>query len=88
MLTWSQITAIEANIFLDIPKKNIFIGGAPIWDDFFLKKPPFSRKKFCNITKLDFKKKIIVFAMNSLCYHESNMEVMAFLGSLIQKKNF
>lgn len=88
MLTWSQITAIEANIFLDIPKKNIFIGGAPIWDDFFLKKPPFSRKKFCNITKLDFKKKIIVFAMNSLCYHESNMEVMAFLGSLIQKKKF
>lgn len=88
LLTWSYVTANEANVFLDIPKKNIFVEGAPIWDSFFVKKPPLSRKKFCELNKLNHKKKIIVFAMNSLSYHESNLKVMNYLGEAIKIKKF
>ena len=88
LLTWSHVTAREANIFLDIPKKNIFVEGAPIWDNFFSKKPPLSREKFCKINKLNHKKRIIVFAMNSLSYHESNLEVMNYLGESVKSKSF
>ncbi|OUU23875.1 MAG: hypothetical protein CBB97_12610 [Candidatus Endolissoclinum sp. TMED37] len=88
LLTWSHVTALEANAFLDIPKKNIFVEGAPIWDSFFKKKPPLTKEKFCKISKLDHKKKIIVFAMNSLSYHESNLEVMRYLGKAIKIKKF
>ena len=88
LLTWSHVTADEAHYFLDIQRQNIFIEGAPLWDDFFVDEVPISKADFFKIFDFNENTPLIYFAMNSLAYHQGNIDVMQKLGKMIEEKIF
>lgn len=87
-LTWSNVTANEAIKFLDVKKENVFIDGAPMWDSFFTKEEVLDRVRFCNLFGLNLDKPIIYVAMNSLAYHQGNLNLLRELAAMVGFPSF
>lgn len=78
-ILWSDITAMEAEMYLDMPGANIYVEGSPLWDAYFNIKEIPNRQKYCETLGLEPDKKIIFVSIGSPCYHDGNKALIELL---------
>ncbi len=87
-ILWSHVTAEEAAVFLDLPRKLIYVEGAPLWDKHFIFRAICSRESFFHAHRLDQTTKLIAVSIGSPCYHIGNMRLIDFLISQKEQDKF
>jgi hypothetical protein len=78
-ILWSDVTADEAAIYLDMPRKSLHVEGAPLWDKHFSGTRQRDRAAFLGAYGLDPATKLIAVSIGSPCYHDGNLRLIDFL---------
>ena len=77
----NDIVKKELIDFNHVPKKNIFVGGVPQYDDYFLGKRK-SREEFFREIGVDPRKKLILYAPIGLAFSNTDWEMIDLLCAL------
>lgn len=87
-IVWSDVTADEAEIYLDMPRQRLYVEGAPLWDKHFSTEPRRGRSEFFTSHGLDPQTRLIAVSIGSPCYHEGNLRLIEFLIGQLQQGGF
>ena len=85
---WSDIMAKECEGFLDIPRADIEVTGAPIFDTYFDISRRLPRATFLSGLALDPARKLIFCALCSPAWHAGNLELAQLLGASVTENRF
>ena len=78
-IVWNKAMAQEADIFLEIDPKRIYVEGSPPWDNYNAASGPLetsAKNSFLKTWNLDPSKKIVFIAINGMATHGENIQLI------------
>ena len=74
LIVWNNHMKDESFFYLDMPKDQIFVEGAPTWDYLFNKDKLLNKKEFIQGLSLDPSKPLIYYPLSSEFWHDELIE--------------
>ncbi|MEK7502870.1 MAG: CDP-glycerol glycerophosphotransferase family protein [Patescibacteria group bacterium] len=87
LIVTNEIVRGEAEKYLGINEKDIFVSGVPQYDH-YLNKPVSPREEFFKSIGADPKKELLVFAPLGSAWSDSDWDTIDLLWDLVQKRTF